>query len=1088
MTKAKEPFELINSLSPEKRALVFRALKQEAVQAQLAPVTRRNQEHQPIPLSFSQHRLWMVEQLRPGGFAYNELAAFRLDGALDIAVLEQSINEIIHRHEALRTTFPTIEGNPAQVIAATGAVKLTVEDLSHLPEGEQEAEIQRFADIESRRPFDLARGPLLRVTLLQFGLQQNVMLVTAHHIILDGWSIGVFRSEMIQLYGAFSAGLRSPLRDLPIQYADYAIWQRQQIQQDFLKAQLDYWTRKLNNLPPLLQLPIANPRPEIESFRGARHRFNLKSDLSKQLRALSQRENVTLFITLLASFKTLLYRYSNQTDIPVGTVIANRNQAEVEQLIGFFVNTLVLRTDLNGQLTFRQLLQRVGSVALDAYEHQEMPFEYLVEALQPERSLSYNPLFQVMFILQNTPKQEAKLQGLTITTIELDSVTAKFDLTLTVEETPQGVQGVWEYNSDLFEPDAVGRMSGHLQTILEAIVANPDQTLAHLPLLTRSERDQILVSWNQTLIPYPDDNCIHQLFELQTEQSPDAIALVFDDQSLTYRELNYRANELAHHLHRLGVGAESLVGVCLQRSVEMVVALLAVLKAGGAYVPLDPSNPRQRLSYMLEDASLSVLLTQHSVWGEPSSSAEVIYLDSEWEAVSENGRDNPSSKVTSDNLAYVIYTSGSTGKPKGVLVSHKNLVHSTAARWEYYRHPVYSFLLLSSFAFDSSVAGIFWTLTQGGTLVLPPENTSLDIDHLCELIASNQVSHLLAIPAVYSLLLQQAEPEHLVSLQAVILAGEACPTRVIEQHRQALEHASIFNEYGPTETTVWSSVYRCESKQLRKQVPVGRPIPNTQIYVLDADLEPLPVGVPGEIYIGGAGVARGYLNQPELTAEKFIPHGLSDIPDARLYKTGDLGRYSPDGNIELLGRVDHQVKIRGFRIELGEIEAVLLQHENVREAVATVREDEQGNKRLVGYLSVKDSGTFSITELRNYVRDQLPGAATPSEFVLLDELPRLPNGKMDRKSLPEPEGLSLETEEAPQANWSGLEQSLAGIWQDILSTEAVDLDVKFFDIGGDSISIIRVFNRLREIIDKEIAITDLFKHQTIRSLAEFLEK
>lgn len=1085
--------ELIKDLSPEKRALVLKALKQEAVQSQKPPINRRRTHDEPIPLSLSQHRLWLLDQLRPANYAYNEFAAFRLVGVLEAAALEQSVNEIVRRHEALRTTFATVDGDPVQVIAPTLAIELVVVELSELsglPEAEQKAELQRVADNEARKPFDLACGPLLRMVLLRFGKQQSVLLITAHHIVVDGWSIGIFNHELADLYRVFCGGQPSPLPELPIQYADFAIWQRRWLQEENLDAQLDYWTRQLSDLPPLLHLPVAGPRPETESFRGGRQYFALDAHLSKELRVLSRRENVTLFMTLLAGFQTLLHRYTNRTDIPVGTPVANRNQAEIEYLIGFFVNTLVLRGDVDGNPSFRELLTRVRGVALAAYENQELPFEQLVVALRPERSLSYNPLFQVEFGLQNTPERTVQLPGLTLTPMEMASVTAKYDLTLSMEETSDGLQGLWEYNSDLFEPATISRMTGHFQTLLQAIVDNPGRAVAEVPLLSAGEQRQLLVEWNRTRIDYPYDKCIHELFEAQVARTPDAIALACADQRLSYRELDRRANQVAHHLQRLGVSAEVPVGVYIQRSLEMVTALLGVLKAGGGYVPLDPSYPEQRLAYMLEDANVTVLLTQEQLASHlPANGARVICLDSDWKDIAQNNnQDSVVSRVTPDNLAYVIYTSGSTGKPKGVLVSHQNLAHSTTARWHYYSQPVTSYLLLSSFAFDSSVVGIYWTLTRGGTLVLPASDSLADMAELCWLIASHGVSHLLSIPSVYALILQEGRSEPLASLKTVIIAGEACPTRVIEQHHRLLENTDIFNEYGPTEATVWSSVYRSDSNRLEGQVPIGRPIANTQLYVLDASLQPVPIGVPGELHIGGAGVARGYLDHPEVTAERFIGDPFSVEPAARLYKTGDLARHGPDGTIEFLGRTDNQVKIRGFRIELGEIEAALLRYPRVRETVTTVREDEEANRRLVSYLTVAGSEPFSISELRDFMLKQLPGAAVPTEFILLDELPRLPNGKVDRRSLPAPEDLYDEKEEALLADWSGLEQSIAGIWQETLSIEAVDLDARFLEIGGDSISIIRVFNRLRDITDKSISITDMFKYQTIRSLAEFLEQ
>jgi amino acid adenylation domain-containing protein len=1074
---------LIESLSPEERDRLVKALKQNAIRIQEPPIHRRSPDDGPAPLSFTQQRLWLLDQLNSNRSTYIEHRAMRFRGTLDVPSLHRALTEIVRRHEALRTFFPVINGNPAQIIAPPQAVTLLIHDLSGIATSRQEPEVQKFVDDTVRNPFDLAQLPLIRMTLFRLGERLSLLLITAHHIVFDGWSIGLFRYEMAELYNAFLEGRGSPLPELPIQYADFAIWQRRRMQAGTLEPQLRYWTQQLVNLPPLLQLPVSRQRPEIESFGGARVQMHLRTHLSAELKAFSRRENVTLFMTLLASFQTLLYRYTDQTDIPVGTVIANRTPDVCEQLIGCFVNTLVLRGDLKGDLSFRKLVRRVSDVAIAAYEHQELPFECLVDALQPERSASYNPLFQFMFILQNVPSPPIELPEMTIVAADVDGGTAKFDLTLSMEETPAGLDGTWEYNDELFDSDTIQRMSTHFQTLLTAIVKDPDRPIGMLPLLDNSEREQVIEIWNGTAHAYPQQQCIHQLIEEQVQRTPEAIALTDGERHLSYRDLNSQANKLAHYLQGLEVGPEKFVGMCLPRSVDAIVGLLGVLKAGGAFVPLDPTYPRQRLTRILNDVNPTVMLVQAGS-ELPERHGLIFNLDSDWPMIAGQDEESPKCPVTPDNLAYVIYTSGSTGKPKGVMVSHRNLVNSTTARWYYYREPVTAFLLLSALAFDSSMAGVFWTLTQGGTLVVPEDDAILDMPRLSDLVAKNQVSHVLSVPSLYDEILEEARPEQLTSLRTVILAGESCPPKVIEQHRQKIPQTEIFNEYGPTETTVWSTVHRLEPGLSRTRISIGRPIANTQLYILDASLQPVPIGVPGELHIAGEGVARGYLNSPELTAERFIADPFSKSPGARLYKTGDRARYLADGKIELLGRFDQQVKLRGFRVELSEIESALRQHPAIGEAAAFMRE-EQKTARLVACVSVSSGIPVTEEELRDFLRGQLPGYAVPLDFVFLDLLPRLSNGKIDRTRLSLLD-FHLEREIPSALNWSELEQSLACIWQETLQIKSVGRNDDFFKIGGDSLSMVRVYNRLRKITDKKISITDLFKNPTIASLARFV--
>jgi len=1048
----------------------------------IQPVSR----NQNLPLSWNQQRLWFLAQLEPNSPVYNEPFTIRFPGAIDVDALSKALNEIIKRHESLRARFITIDGQPVQVIDPPSTFNLAVVDLRQFPQDQREAEALRLAARESKQLFDLTSGPLLRATLIQLADQDYRLFLTAHHIVIDGVSIySVFLPELAALYEAFSTGKPSPLAELPIQYADFTLWQRQWLAGEILERQLAYWKHQLRGDLPVLQLPYDRPRPAVQTFRGARQCLTLSKDLTASLKTLSQQEGVTLFMTLLAAFKTLLYCYSEQEDIVVGTVSAGRNRLEIEGLIGFFLNTLVLRTDMSGSPSFRQLLGRVREITLGACAYEDLPFEKLIQTLQPDRNLSHNPLFQVAFVLE--PPMPALNCGWTMSQLDIQTDTAKLDLTLELDERPKGIIGRFEYNTDLFEASTISRMIGHFQTLLEGIVADPDKRLWELPLLTVAEQQQ-LMALNHTKVDYPLEACIHQLFEAQVERTPDAVAVVFENEQLTYRELNRRANQLAHHLQKLGVEPEMLVGICVERSLEMVVGLLGILKAGGAYLPLDPSYPQERLAFMLEDAQVSVLLTQQKLLaGLPEYKAHRFCLDTDWELVAQESEEKPVSRVTTDNLAYTIYTSGSTGKPKGVLVIHQNLVHSTSARLSYYSEPITSFLLLSSFAFDSSIAGIFWTLCQGGILVLPPDKFQQELLQLTKFIAQHQVSHLLSLPSLYTLILEQAEPQQLTCLRTVIVAGEPCSRELIERHSKQLAHTSLFNEYGPTEGTVWSSVYHCQPAGFRTQVPIGRPIANMQIYLLDKYLNPVPIGVPGEIHIGGAGLARGYLNRPELTNQKFIPNHFSDEPGQRLYKTGDLARYLSDGNIEFLGRIDNQVKIRGFRIEQGEVESTLLQHPTVRETAVIAREDIPGDKRLVAYVVPNPEQTPTIDGLRRFLKQKLPDYMVPSAFVLLDALPLTPNGKVDRPALPAPDQSRPDQSVTFVAPRSPIEQQLADIWAEVLRLEQVGIHDNFFELGGHSLLATQVISRLRQAFGVELPVRTLFEAPTVADLGARLE-
>jgi amino acid adenylation domain-containing protein len=1048
---------------------------------ELPPITTLA-ESEPLVLSFAQQRLWFLAQMEGDSTTYNMTGAFRLEGPLHRIALEQSLQEIVQRHEILRSCFPTVNGTPV-VQLSDASYQLPVVKLSVSSPEQQEFEVQRLLKEEAEYIFNLATGPLFRTTLLQLSVELHVLLINMHHIISDAWSIEILMHELKTLYEAFSQGHSSPLSPLGIQYTDFAYWQRQWLNGERLEKQLAYWKQQLAGASPLLELPTDHPRPSIQSFRGANCNFQLSRELTQALKSLSQQMGTTLFMTLLASFATLLSRYSGQSEVVIGSPIANRTHGQIESLIGFFVNTLALRMDLEGNLGFDQLLHRVKQVALEAYAHQDIPFEYLVEELKPTRTLTHAPLFQVMFVLQNAPVTILELPEITLTFMVPETVVAKFDLTISMEEVDQELKGELEYNTDLFERATIERMVGHFQTLLAGIVSNPFELIHKLPLLTEKEHRQ-LKAWNDTTTDYPKDQTIVELFQLQVESTPNNIAVIFKDQQLSYLELNKKANQLAHYLIILGVKAEVLVGICIERSLEMVIGLLGILKAGGAYVPLDPDYPQQRLQFMLEDSGVVVVLSQnHLLERLPLSQTKVICLDNELEEFINYSGENPAKQSGPDNLVYVIYTSGSTGQAKGVLVSHQNLVHSTTARFSYYSESLTGFLLLPSFAFDSSVAGIFWTLCQGGFLLLPSPLAQQDPVQLSQLIKTHQVSHLLAIPSLYAMMLTQTGLQQSNELRTIIVAGEPCSSELVERHYKQFPHRFLFNEYGPTEATVWCSVYKCIFSDSRTLVSIGSPIINTQIYILDQFLQPVPVGVRGEIYIGGAGVARGYLNRPNLTAEKFITNPFDDIPNSRLYKTGDVARYLPDGNLEYLGRFDNQVKIRGFRIELSEIEAVLGQHPLVQNN-AVIVQDEQ---RIVAYLVLHAGQKIDhLEELRDFLKERLPNYMIPSTFVILEVMPLTPNGKIDRRILPKLEGNRLQSASTPIMPQTKMEQKIAQIWQQLLQIEKVGIYDNFFDLGGHSLLMVQVQDELSALLERSLSIVKLFQYPTIQTLAKYL--
>jgi amino acid adenylation domain-containing protein/non-ribosomal peptide synthase protein (TIGR01720 family) len=1039
----------------------------------LVPVSRER----ALPLSFAQQRLWFLDQLEAQSHAYNIPAVVRLRGPFRPEVFKQAVEEVMRRHESLRTRFVTERGRARQEISAATELTVPIVDLRSYQGTEQEQEVWRLATREMRKPFDLTRGPLLRLTVLQLAESEHVLLLTMHHIVSDGWSMGVLMRELTVLYDAFSRGESSPLAQLPIQYADYALWQREWLQGEVLERQMEYWRAQLQGAPPVLELPTDHARPAVQSFRGGMRRRRLSGELLQQIERLSRREGVTLYMSVLAAFVVVLARYSGEREIVVGTPIAGRTRQEIEELIGFFVNTLVLRTQVAEQESVRRLLERVREVCLGAYTHQELPFEQLVEELQPERDLSHQPLFQVMFELEGGGDEQGwQIGDLQVELEGVESEVAKFDLTLRVKQGTTGWELGVEYKQDLYEEETIERLLQHVELVLEGMAADVRQAVSELPLLTAAEREQVLEQWNETGREYEDETCLQQLFEAQAAARPEAVAVIFEGEQVSYGELNRRSNQLAHYLQELGVGPEVVVGLCVDRSVEMVVGLLGILKAGGAYLPLDPEYPQQRLSFMLSDASLSLLLTKESLLPTvPSSSAQILCLDAEQHLFSHCSEQNTQPATTSLNLAYVIYTSGSTGSPKGVQIHHRAVVNFLCSMLEEPGlGPDDNLLAVTSLSFDIAALEIFLPLICGAKLEVISRELAAQGLLLKERLIASQATVMQGTPATWRLL-TAAGLDGLEGLQRWC-GGEALSRELANQLSN--DRAVVWNLYGPTETTIWSGLWRVTGGG--GSVLIGRPIANTQFYVLDEQFRLVPIGVLGELYIGGDGVGRGYMKRPELTAERFVPDPFGK--GTRLYRTGDVVRWRSEGELEYVERRDQQVKVRGYRIELGEIEAVLNEYPSVKMSMAAVKEDEAGNKRLVAYIVEEPGNEVSARELRENIRAKLPEYMVPTQLMKIKALPLTPNGKVDRKKLPGLEGIALVVNEyVPPRSMS--EGMLANIWQRVLGVERVGMNDNFFELGGDSIVSIQIIAQARE---RGIQFTpkDLFQHQTIATLLE----
>ncbi|MBD1229037.1 non-ribosomal peptide synthetase, partial [Xenorhabdus griffiniae] len=1053
-----------------KRAVLEKRLEEQlkAREGQQQPAfIKPANRHQPLPLSFAQQRLWFISQLDPAASqAYHLPVSLRLTGQLDYPALKASLDRLIARHESLRTRFVLVEGQPRQHIdPADIGFALSCHDLRLLDPALHTQRVAELADSEAQAPFDFTQGPLIRAQLLQLADDEHVLLLTLHHIITDGWSIGVLVQELVTFYRAALDGQPDPLPPLPIQYADYAVWQQEQLQGTAFTEQRDFWCSQLADAPALLTLPTDRPRPAVQTYAGNQVPVHIDADLLASLKELGQRHHTTLFMTVLSAWGLVLARLSGQNDIVIGTPVANRPHQELEGLMGFFVNTLALRISCHDNFRVTDLLAQVRERALAAYSHQDLPFEQVVEALQPERSLSYNPLFQVMLALNNTPAQELSLPGLQLTTIAQEHHSTHFDLTLSLSETEAGLVGELEYATDLFDAATVERIAGYFNNVLTAMVTDDTQLIATLPMLPASERQQLLVDFNATQIDFPQAALIHQLIEARAAQHSDTLAVIYEDQTLSYGELNHRANQLAHYLIALGVHPDDRVAICAERSLEMIVGFLAILKAGGAYVPLDPAYPSERLAYMLDDAAPVALLTQsgltQSEWFVQFNTLPTVLLDNPEPCLANQPTDNPNPQALElmpHHLAYVIYTSGSTGQPKGVMVEHQSLCNLIATQQHTLSLTTDSRVLqFASNSFDASIWECCMALIAGARLYLAKRTHLLPGAILSRYLTDQAISHILLSPT--ALAAMDSLPD---TLQTLLVGGEACPPTLVKRWSPGRQ---MLNAYGPTETTVCATLYPCISSDesaTDNPPPIGRPIANTRIYILDAHGQPVPRGVAGEIYIAGAGVARGYLNRPELTTERFLTDPFSSQPDARMYKTGDLGRWLPEGNIEYLGRNDFQVKLRGFRIELEEIETQLSQCDGVREAIVLAREDEPGQKRLVAYLLPQEGVELVPAKLRQQLSQHLADYMLPSAFVTLTDFPLTPNGKLDRQALPAPDSSAVVTQgyEPPHGR---IETALAQIWQDLLGLERVSRHDHFFELGGHSLMIVSLIEELRNL-------------------------
>jgi amino acid adenylation domain-containing protein len=1056
---------------------------------------------EPFAASFAQQRLWFLDRLRPGESTYNIPFARRIRGRLDRNALQRSLNAIIERHEILRATFVLEQGGVIARVSSQQSLDLTETDLRSVPQADRDAHARALVEAEAIKPFDLSTGPLVRAGLITLGEDDHVVLLNMHHIASDGWSLGLFVREIAALYNAFSSSEPSPLGELPIQYGDYAEWQRRTFREGLADADMDYWRKQLADIPET-DLPVDKPRQGSDASKGATVERTLTEALYAHLKRFSRDEEVTLFVTLLAAFNILLYRYTGARDFAVGSPVANRDHPQTEALIGFFVNTLVLRAKLSEEMTFRELIRVTKNVAFDAFAHQSVPFEKLVQLVDPDRDNIRSPLFRVMFTLQNLPMEKPALDGLEVRRFDFASQTSMFDLTLTVMERSDRDEGgepklvvYAEYNTELFEEPTIMRLLSNYFALLAAIVDNADTRLADLPMMLNEDTRRVLLEWNETSFQVRGEACWHKLFEQQVERTPDAPAVI-GEAVLTYGQLNKSSNRLAAHLRSLGVGPESLVGICLPRRLDTMVAMIAALKAGGAYLPLDPAYPKERLEFMMRDAGVKVLVSSHALqYSAPTHDGAVVLLDSDIETISRWSGENIENAALPENLCYAIYTSGTTGAPKGVLITHRALVnHNLAIIRRYGLQSDDRVLQFASSSFDVAAEEIFPTLLAGATIVIGSGGGSTT--EFARALEAERVT-VLNLPASFWNAWAEgvSDIRQLPAMLRLLIVGSerVSAERFDKWVEMTSSTLKTLNAYGATEATITSTIYDHafgDYRSGRARTPIGRPIGNTRVYVLQPGKAPAPIGVVGELHIAGDGLARGYLGSPDLTAERFWPDPYSALPDSavtggRLFKAGDLARYRESGDLELLGRVDHQIKIRGYRVEPAEVELALLRHSGLREAFVTARDDNAGGRRLVGYVVPRQGAQIEPAELRRFLKDLLPDHMVPSLLVTLEALPRKPNGKVEERALPPAENRTTdaETYREPQTK---LEKTIAAIWREVLRVERVGLNDNFFDIGGHSLLMAEIQVKLQSVMKREIAMVELFEYPTVSLLARFL--
>ncbi len=1041
-----------------------------------------------VPLSFAQQRLWFIHQLNPELPVYNIPLAIRLNGKLEVPILERALREIVNRHGVLRTVIHSVQGDPYQETLGRFDLPLPVSDLSRSQNTEtQESAIQNALSDEARRPFDLSTDLPIRVRLFKVAGNEHLLTVVMHHVAADGWSLGVLFRELTLLYNAFSSGHDSPLQDVPVQYCDYAIWQRQFLQGQDLQSLIAYWRKQLTDAPTL-ELPTDKRRPPMQSFDGRTIHTSFPSDLTRELKALSQREGVTLFTTLLAAFNVLLSRYADQDDVVVGSPIAGRDLVEVEDLIGCFVNTLVLRNDLSGNPTFRELLHRVHDVAMDAYDHQELPFEKLVEELQPARDTSRNAFFQVLFSLQNTPRAETSLVGMVAERVNMTTDTAKCDLTVAALESNDEIAVRFTYNVDLFHESTVTRMASCWKTLLATIAKDGHQPIADLPLINSEECAQIVVNFNDTATAFPRDKTVQTLFEEQVLASPNAVAVSSDGDHLSYGELNEQANRLAHVLLKRGVKPQVPVAVCLDRGPDFIVTLLAIVKCGAIYVPLDPDYPSDRIGFMLEDSEARVIVTDRDFTASISEQpVDVVDLAQDHKVINRAATRNPTCEVGGEDLAYVMYTSGSTGKPKGTSIPHRAIIRLVKETDYVQLDPSDVVAQASNCSFDAATFEIWGALLNGSRLEVVSQDTLVKPEELAEKIGSTGITTLFITTALFNQIVEQA-PDTFGKLRHLLFGGEAVTPRLV---RQLLSHdppERLLHVYGPTETTTFATWYEVRRVPASATtVPIGRPIANTTVYILDRRQNPVPIGLPGEIYIGGDGVGVGYRNREELSQRYFIPDPFEDRPKAQLYRTGDLGRWLPDGNVEFVGRIDGQVKLRGFRIEPGEIEHTLLRHPEINTCIVTTHDAPRTGKQLVAYYVEEPNTKPTVRALRSFLRSTLPDYMLPSAFVAVEQMPLTPNGKIDRQALPKPTVDSTRSQQTYVGPRNKVEVKLASIWSQTMGVERVSLHDDFFELGGHSLLAVRMFSQIEREFGVALPLATLFETPTLGALARLLK-